>query len=537
MLANLDAFNIYLLTPTANSVRGMRPVTVLDIFEGLTKNFHPDGLFSLETFGRVGEEKRNRIFSYIDLKVPVLHPVIFKALSDLKGLYRDILAGKAYAVFNENKDFEESTALEGDTGYEFFIKHLPELVFEERPSPRRQFNIRLIEKHKESLLMDKHVVLPAGMRDYIVDQNGKPSEDEINPLYRRLLSLSSMVTNVNVGRNLSDLDAIRFNIQTTVQEIYEYIVNILEGKSGFMLGKWASRLVANTTRNVITSYVNDNDELFGPKTVNPNQAVIGLYQFLRMTLPLSTFHLREKYLTKIFTGPENPALLIDKKTLKSTQVNIASETYDEWMTNDGIEKFFSRYGEDDLRHEYLEVDGHYLALIYKGEDMTFRIFHDIDDLPEGFDPKNVHPVTYTELLYVAIYEDAHKIPCTVTRYPAIEYGSVYPGYTYLKTTARGEMRTELGDDWTKTEKVASEFPIYKEGFFNSASPNPTHLKTLGADFDGDTCSFQAMWTDESRQDVSSLLDSREYYVGLRNNLVFSSATDVSELVLASMTGE
>lgn len=75
----LSPFNIDLLILDNTSVKNIRPVKVLDIFEGGgSRNFHPDGLYSVETFGKVGEERRNRLFSYIDLRISVFHPIIFK---------------------------------------------------------------------------------------------------------------------------------------------------------------------------------------------------------------------------------------------------------------------------------------------------------------------------------------------------------------------------------------------------------------------------------------------------------------------------
>ena len=100
--------NINLLFANEEEVRGMRPVKVLDITEGLTKNFHPDGLFSTDIFGKVGGEFRNRMFSYIDLRVPIFHPTLYKVIIRMKSLYEEILLGKSFAVFNpETKDFEK----------------------------------------------------------------------------------------------------------------------------------------------------------------------------------------------------------------------------------------------------------------------------------------------------------------------------------------------------------------------------------------------------------------------------------------------
>ena len=70
-------FNIKILALTPDRLKAIRPVRALDIFEGSSENFHPDGLFSVEIFGRVGDERRNRRFSYVDIKVPVFHPVVY----------------------------------------------------------------------------------------------------------------------------------------------------------------------------------------------------------------------------------------------------------------------------------------------------------------------------------------------------------------------------------------------------------------------------------------------------------------------------
>jgi hypothetical protein len=67
-------FNLDLLIVKDEDVKHIRPVTVLDTMEGKTKNFHPDGLFSTEIFGKVGNEIRNRQFSFINLKATIFHP-------------------------------------------------------------------------------------------------------------------------------------------------------------------------------------------------------------------------------------------------------------------------------------------------------------------------------------------------------------------------------------------------------------------------------------------------------------------------------
>ncbi len=476
-------FNLALFVPTGQDLKSVRPIKVLDIFTGGSRNFHSDGLFSIETFGKVGEEKRNRMFSYIDLRISVFHPIVYKALCDLKSLYGDIMSGREYAFFDQTtKDFIKSDPLKGNTGYEFFVKHFKELEFEKRPSPRREFNIKLIDKYKDNCMFDKLIVMPAGLRDYTVDDNGKPSEDEINGFYRKVFSVASVMENVNSKVNIEYLDSARFSIQLAVMDIYNYIKNMLEGKSKLILGKWASRKVFNSTRNVITSYIPDSKELFDPRSATTNQTVVGLYQYLRSILPIAVKNVRDTYLDNVFTGPNSPALLINKQTLSKEMVALDPEHYDEWMTYEGLEKVMARFGEENLRHEPLTIGKHYMALIYKGKGV-YKVFHDISQLPAGLNRKDVYPITYAELLYLSVYRNSSETPCFVTRYPITGYGSVYPSYAYLKTTVKSETREELDDNWERTGSVAYEFPIFREQFHNSISPSVSHIARLGADYD------------------------------------------------------
>lgn len=484
MNPNLLPFNLDLLIPTESDIKSIQPIKVLDIFSGQSKNFHSEGLFSTEIFGKVGEEKRNRLFSYIDLRMKVFHPVIFNAIVDLKGLYGEILSGKTYAIFDKNtNNFIESDIINGNTGYSFFVSNFEKLKFEERPSPKREFNIKLVNKYRTNALIDKFIVLPAGLRDYTIDENNKPSEDEINNLYRKILSISLIANNVTKA-SIEHLDNSRYSLQVEINNIYEYIINLLQGKNKLVLGKWASRKIYNSTRNVITSYIPDTSTLLGPRTISVNQTAVGLYQYLRAIAPLAIQKIRDTYLSKVFVGPSSPAILVNKKTFKKEIVNINPKYFDEWMTYEGIEKILAKFGEENLRHDFLEIEDHYVGLIYLGNDKTYKFIQDIDELPDNRKEEakyNVRPISFTELLYMSVCNSSKDMPCFVTRYPITGYGSIYPSYVYLKTTVKSEIRLELNDNWETIDNGAIEFPIYGESFFNSLSPSPSHLKRLTAD--------------------------------------------------------
>lgn len=472
-------FNISLLILTPENTRGLRPVKVLDIFEGGGKNFHPDGLFSIETFGKVGDERRNRLFGYIDLNLEIFHPVIYKAIADLKELYTKIMAGTAYAVFNpKTKDFEAATMMEGQTGFSFFMKHFPELQFEQRPSTSREFAIKMVNKNRQQATTKRLIVMPAGLRDFTIQDNGKPDEDEINTIYRRILSIANVV-GTHSATDAEHLDATRNSLQLEVVKLYDYIVNLLEGKSKLIQGWWTNRTIFNSTRNVITSNVPRVKELSDPLTIGPNHTVIGLYQAIRMIFPVFVNLLKEK-LADSFTGPNTPSHLVNKKTLLKETVMVSPEHYDSWMTQEGIESLLGQFEVEGLRSEPIEVEGRYLCLTYQTKDQV-RLVQGVQDLPEGADPKDCHPTTYAELYYLTVLEKIRTIPIFTTRYPVIGYGGIYPSYIYLKTTTRSKCLKVLDEQWRESGVIANEFPISNTTFVNSMSPASSHLSRLGAD--------------------------------------------------------
>lgn len=528
-------FNIGLLILTPDSIRGLKQIKVLDIFTGAgSKEFHNEGLFSVEAFGKVGDERRNRLFAYIDLNVSVFHPTLYKAIIDLKELYGKIMAGTAYAVFNkETKDFEVSNMVEGQTGFEFFMSHFHELQFEERKSTSREFAIKLVNKHREQATISKLIVMPAGLRDFTIEPNGKPVEDEINTLYRKVLSHSNVIGPQGAKSDLSHVDATRYSLQIAVVEVYDYIINLLEGKSKLIQGWWTNRTIFNSTRNVITSNVPRSLELGDPITLGANHTVVGLYQSLRAIFPLAINLVRE-IASKVFSGPNTPARLINAKTLEAETVSILPESYDEWMTQEGLESTMARFEIEALRHEEIKIGEHYFGLVYN-DGQYVKFVQGIQEIPEGFDKKYVSPITYAELFYLAIFERIKKIPGFVTRYPVIGFGGIYPSYVYLKTTTRSQVLKELDDFWQETDRIANEFPIKGQPFVNSLSPATNKLKNLGADFDGDTCSFTCVLTDESISEIEDLLNSKDFYVGVNGKITFSASNDVSDLVFAEMT--
>ena len=533
-LLGMLPFNLALLTLNADNIKGLQQIKVLDIFSPSSTNFHPDGLFSIEIFGKVGDERRNRLFAYIDMGIEVFHPLIYKEICALKELYGKIIAGTAYAVFDHQlKDFVAASPVDGRTGYTFFLEYFDKLQFEERPSTSREFAIKLINKNRGSLLMRYLVVLPAGLRDFTIEPNGKREEDEINTLYRQILSIGNVMLGSSGVKDKSHLDTSRARLQASVYELYQYIINLLQGDSKLIQGHWTSRNVYNSTRNVITASVSKTEELFDIRSVTTNDEVAGLYQYCRSIFPVFTKFVRD-YAENVFSGPNTPARLINRKTLQQEAVSVDPLYYDEWMTQEGIESLLNMFESEPLRDLEIEVSGYYFGLIYR-DGKFVKLVSDISEVPDHFDKKLVRPITYSELFYLAVYDHAKRSYCLTCRYPIINLGGVYPASVYLKTTTKSEILELLDEEWKPSGKVFNEFPVMGVSYFNSIAPSSTHTKKAGADFDGDTMNFIVLLTEDSTNEIKKTLESRDYYVGVNGSINYSTSDGVSDLVFLELS--
>lgn len=528
-------FNVELLQLTPQNTASLKPIKVADIYDGGTSNFNEDGLYSVSIFGTVGTKERSQRFSFIDLKVPVLHPVLFKHIYRLKALYGDILSGRKYAKWDgKQKDFTSSDELEGETGYAFFMTHLPEIKFVETKSSQRTLRINLVKKYIENPTTTKWLVLPAGLRDVQISDDGYPQEDEINDMYRKILAISNAIYVTPGNTNDSAYDRSRFALQIAINEIYEHIESLLTGKKGFIQAKWGSRKIFNGTRNVISSMDVGTDDLDSPRALEASDTALGLYQTAKGALPLVSSWLLNGHLAKLFQGTSTVPL-VNKKTKRTVSVNVEVETLDRWSTIEGLEKLINYYGNESIRHNPIVIEDHFLALLYN-DGVHFKLLNpgEYESLDAN---KKMHcaPVTYAELIYLVGYTRWNTLVGIVTRYPITGLGSTYPTTLYVKTTVEADILTELDDDWNpKEDSTAYEFPRNGIPFFDTIGLSPSRLQGLGADHDGDTVSCNVITSDEGMEEVSNFFDSIQGFIDPRGGLQMTG-TDTIDWLLRGLT--
>lgn len=530
---------IWPMVLTRERVARLRPVTSLDIYDGASNDFHDDGLYSTSIFGRVGSDARDSTFSYIDLKASILHPKIYRDLVALKGLYRDILAGRETAVFDPVvNDFIADKSEKAQTGYSFFIAHFPKLQLRRSKSPTRMLKVQLIEKYRGDAMTRYIPVLPAGLRDIEINPNGTVSKNEIHDLYYRALSIANTIP-LTSDMESPALDIARNALTNTLLQIYELIEGMLGGKNGFILNKWASRRVVYGTRNVLSVMDTSIGDLNANNAPGFDATTLGLYQVIKGLTPITIHRLRQTFGQQI-NGGEGQVRLINKTTLKPEWVTLSPEARDTWTTKDGLSSVIDQYQLVGNRGRAVEIENHYLALIYKGPDMTFKLFNDISELPKHLSREHVKPMTLAEMLYLCGYQHWNKYFVQICRYPITGVGSIYPSRVYVKTTIVGENRRELNENWEPYEGAeyqALEFPMEgSTSYMDTQSPHSTKLVQLGADFDGDTGSATFVMSNEALAENERRLSSKQTWVRTDGSLAASFDYDTISYVLTNLTG-
>ena len=528
-------FNIDLLIPDKDYFKqnNLKEVTTLAIFETNSNVFHSEGLYSVEIFGPVGSPERLKRHGYIDFKVPILHPMVYSSIIKLGKKYEKILSGTGYGYFDKTtKDFVIDESNENSrTGYEFFISYIDQIVYGTTESKKRDYKIALVDKYGRSNgLYTTTLVLPAGLRDYTVDDKGTPSEDEVNDKYRLLIGLANRVNNFHLTKeNIHLLDPIRYKIQRVLLDIYLYFKGIIDGKNKFIQSKWASRGVDYATANVITATPILINDLEQTNKITCNHTVIGLYQYLKSIGTLVVNKINSYFLYDIVS--ETQIRLINPKTLESENVELSTKTRTAWLTTEGLNGVVNKLQQDTIKDSPVLLDGYYMAVIHERED-GIHVYTNSDDIPPEVPRKELRPITYGELFYIAIIDVADVYPSLNTRYPITGAGSIYPVYNFVKVTVEGK---EIDVHIAGTILRAKWYPIKGSKYFRSQSPHYTHLEALGADFDGDRNSSITLFSKESIAEVEKLLNSKEYYLDPVKGLQYSIQITPINLAIQHLT--
>lgn len=542
----LDPVRIWLMdVPKFIRENKCQPVTSVFIRETTTNEFKHDGLFSEDIFGQINTPERLIRFGYVDLRTKILHPLVYIDIVKLKAFYGEIMARKAYAVFNpDTREFVRASEddEDADTGYQFFMSHLDDLKFEKNKSLKHNEMVDVIERHQGKLTLEQCLVMPAGLRDLREDE-GKPAADSINKLYSSLINYTLALPTT---KTTSDIyDNVRFSIQKKVSEIYQYLFDMIEGKFGFFQRKYGSRNLALGTRNVVSTASMAALSPDDPQYLKMDEIKIPLFQLCKMYTPLIIYNIRMLFLNEVFHITSDQVALIDPETNNLVYQPIDEDEKSRFLSSEGIEKMIDLFRDPEFRFTPVVVyneegKGYYLYMVYDDTEVIYltrsvsEVINKIKDKVGVYDPQKLRPLTYAEMFYIAAYRATYDKTSLITRYPAIEVGSEVPNRVHLISTNPARkinlFSTMDDDNWI----MLPEYPIINNTFVDSLIPHPQILGGLGMDFDGDTASSNGVLSKQANQEVNEYLDSVGRYIHSNGKLMHGT-TDLIKLTIFNLS--
>ena len=538
----LDPLTLKLLDSNYVQQNAILPVTSAFIREPSTNEFHPEGLFSETIFGEVGSTQRLIKFGYIDLRMQCFHPLVYKNLLQLKRIYGDIMSGKIFARFDEvEKDFVkcESDAPGAGSGYTFFISNFNKVVFKDSPSLKRQDKINILKKYKDNIYIQKYLVLPAGVRDVKVEDD-VTKLDTINTLYNSLLKKTLSLPDRKTTNPI--YDSIKFSIQRSANEIYAHIFDILEGKNGFLQHKFGARSLTLGTRNVISSAHFDHMSPTDPKFLKVNETGVPLFQATKMFQPIVSNKFRQIFFDPIISQEANNIAVIDPKTLRLVYKEVSEEDKKRFITTDGIDNFINLYKNRVFRKEPLNIfidkkEKYYLWLVYDEGDAIY-LFRNIHEFKSKMEEKGltfkrelVRPLTNMEMFYIAVESACMGKHALVTRYPAIESGSIYESKVHLLSTQPSRTIKLKSLDNEYAGKVLAEYPILENPSIDSLIVHPTYLAGLNGDYDGDMVNCTGVLSEEANEECAKHMAELSSIVKPNLNLLYGASTDLIKITM------
>ena len=465
-----------------------------------------DGLLSTEIFGTSPAE-RKRNYAYISLNGHFLQPIVYKQIKRLDKRIDFIIGGTKKFSIDKSGNIVEDEG--GSTGIEWLYENWDKIKWRKNSSEIRSERIDLITDNPRDIIFTKYfLVEPAFYRDINLQKagTGNPSLHEINvgsdqtngSSYAKLIRLClSLRTS---GTFAFALNNTKFQIQLCMVDIYNYFKSRIEKKFGIIKKGIMGKSVDYGSRLVISSS-HTNTEHYDETICDIEHCGLPLANCVSNAVPffvgwLSDFFRREFEAT----GNKYPVYDPKTKTVSTIEVKNPSAYFNDAYCTMLMNKFIFSYNE---RFDPIEIpnnEGRKLYMAFKG-----RVIAPQKEIARIGETKRY--MTLTDLMFIAavnIYKDKHVI---ITRYPITSFQSLYPIKVNPLTTQE-TCTMDYGGTIYKFYPII-DLTVPKDQvalqFINVLHMQNTLLGSLGADYDGDTVSVRAVFTQEGNLDCERMM--------------------------------
>lgn len=482
----------------------------------------PEGLFSYKLFGNPGSKDRKMRMAYIELDGKYLHPQVYMILTRIDEKIPQLISGTRYFRFDEKiKYFVPSDETENDpsvgTGLEYLYTYWDKISWKHSASIMRENRLELLDLlSKEECFIDKQVIEPAFYRDMT---SGRDKIDKINSMYKKVFNTVSVLT--TLGKSSFTYNLSRSNVQNTIVEIYDYFVDRIRLKYGFLHSAVMSKSVDYGVRTLISA-----------PTFNANSWKDMPADYEHISTPLA--HCISEYTIAVEAWVAD---WVDSIVQGKTNMYIFDPTENKVILKDLAPDWKNDFTSDKIGKKIYQFvmtpESRFYPVTIKFEGGEYKPFAFIDGnkdliLKSGeYDAnafKNVRYYTWTDVFFLAAHAVASEKALYTTRYPVTDHHSQYFAKIKVRSTFK-TMEMLIGNTfYDKYPVVDLSIPADKieSLFIDSLELFPPFISTLGADHDGDQVSCRGLYSYEANKWADEYIMSITNAIGISGQSVRSS---------------
>lgn len=479
-----------------------------------------DGLLSNEIFG-ITKEDRAGIFAYIDLHGVFMDPSCYKVWCSADSRIKEIVHETDKFIINDDGDFVKDP--HGKNGIKFLKDNFDKIKIKTTDSRKRDLKIKYLEVNKKRMFITKYIVIPAYYRD--MNNSGKNvGVGAINKLYASvIISSKSLITAQDYG--FSDNGAIVGRLQETLVTIYDWFVGNtnsaikdkgtgLSKKYGLIRRANMSKTTDNSARLVLSA-PSDKVETIDDFMVDLEHAAIPLAAILATYKDFIVFHVK-RFFEEEFRDISSYTV-IDKDGTerqiipKDPLIEFSDERIIHEMTN-FIYSYSDRFVP--IKIPVSEEDNPKNKTYY----MKFKGYNSNDpNLKSESIVKR--KLTWLDIFYMAAVEATKERTVLITRFPIDSYLNQFP----IKVTVSSTKETEhmytgyFGSEFYKFYPKIRNDQIGTDTsklFADTLMISNLYLNGIGGDYDGDTATVKALYTEEAVEETKEFITSKFNFVNL-----------------------
>jgi len=465
-------------------INHLQPVTDL-IYLNQDQTPTVGGLFSYEIFGLPGSRERKERFAFIDLGAKIMHPFMYKQISQMDRRIVKIISGERTFIIKGGKLVEDD---DGFTGSQWLYENIDKLKYDNTDSDLRKIKLTLLKKLKsDELFVDKWLVIPAFYRDLNFAKlgSGRISVDEINENYIKVLSASEAVKRSGEGGFLTNASI--FKLQLAINALYTLLISKPQGKEGYLKKYVIGKNLDYGARAVISTGKTSQAETYNDVEVGLSEMGIPLHMACAIFRPFVMKYIRELLADQL---KGKTRFIFNEKTEEG------ADLYSETLSDSHMEHLISLFSKshEDRWNEIVLQD--------KDKKKVKLALH------KNFLGRNI---TICDLLFLACSKALEDKFVYTTRYPIDSYQNTNPVKPVLITTENTvtmDFNIKTDDPELKGKKsflgTFHNYPdINSKHWRDSAILDNTMTEIIDGDFDGDQLSIIGLFTKEANLEAKS----------------------------------